>query len=54
MLKFKIEWPCVLKCIPIGVFVLFLIADLWLLALSLKERPVSPTYCLLHFVHVIK
>ena len=36
--------PSVEKCIPTGVFVLFLIENQWPFILSRRLQPVSPTY----------
>ena len=50
----NMEWPGKLKCMPTGLLFLSFMLDLWLLSLSRKDRFVSPTYCILHFWHVIK
>ena len=48
------EWPGSLKWIAMGICFLAKVQDLWSVNLSDKHLPVSPTYCLLHFIQVIK
>jgi len=43
-----------LKCIPIGVCLLSLMAERWSFILFLRSLPVSPTYCRKHFWQVIR
>jgi len=49
-----IVWLGELKCKPIGVSFLILILDLWSVNRAARDLDVSPTYWMLHCLHVIR
>jgi hypothetical protein len=49
-----IEWSGRVKCLAIGVSLRVIMLDLWSVSLSHNRLNVSPTYCLLHTLHVIR